>query len=47
MKEFLETYLQHQEDIEYFFTRESKKYWESSFHKKKVILNIYIIFSIT
>lgn len=44
MKEFLETYLQHQEDIEYFLQESLKNIGSLSFHKKSDYKHLYNLF---
>lgn len=44
MKEFLETYLQHQEDIEYFLQESLKNIGNLSLHKKSDFKHLYNLF---
>ena len=44
MKEFFETYIQHQEDIEYFLQESLKNIGNLSNHKKNDFKQLYNIF---
>ena len=44
MKEFFETYIQHQEDIEYFLQESLKNSGNLSNHKKNNFKQLYTIF---